>query len=209
MAAHFGKAAGVKVLMVDYRLAPEHQFPAQLDDAIESYKWLLRKGYKPKNIATMGDSAGGNLCTAVVLKLRELGEPLPRAIVPISPWYDMKFTEGTIDTCAETDALVRRGTLQLTVDAFIKPDDINNSLAHILDADPKGLPPMFITAGGYETLRDNATKFAEKAKAAGVEVELDIADGHQHVFTFMAGKDKRADETITNAGKWLQKQFSA
>jgi acetyl esterase/lipase len=177
MAAHFGKAAGVKVLMIDYRLAPEHQFPTQIEDAVRSYRWLLEKGYKPESIATMGDSAGGNLCTAVVLKLRELGEPLPAAVVPISPWYDMKFTEGTIDTCADTDAIIHRETLQTTVDAFIQPKDVKNPLAHILDADPKGLPPMYLVTGGYETLRDNATKFAEKAKNAGVKVELEVADG--------------------------------
>ncbi|KIW06193.1 uncharacterized protein PV09_02673 [Verruconis gallopava] len=204
MAAHFGKAAGMKVLMVEYWLAPEHKFPTQLENAVDSYKFLLKKGYKPENIATMGDSAGGNLCTAVVLKLRELGEPLPRAIVPISPWYDMKFPDGTIDTCVETDALIRREGLQLMVDAFLHPKDQSDPLAHILDADPKGLPPMYIAVGGYETLRDNATKFAEKARGAGVEVELDIADGQQHVYTFMAGKDKLADQTISSAGKWLR-----
>jgi epsilon-lactone hydrolase len=86
MAGHFAKAAGVKLIMPDYRLAPEHKFPSQLDDALASYRWLLKKGYKPENIATMGDSAGGNLATGLVLKLRELGEPLPRAIVANSPW---------------------------------------------------------------------------------------------------------------------------
>jgi acetyl esterase/lipase len=209
MAAHFGKAADFKVLMIDYRLAPEHQFPAQLDDAVESYRWLLKKGYKPGNIATMGDSAGGNLCTAVVLKLRELGEPLPRAIVPISPWYDMVAIGGTMDSNAETDALVQRDTLKNMVDAFVKPKDVKNPLAHILDADPKGLPPMYIIAGSYETLKDNATKFAEQAKGAGVEVELEIKNGQQHVYTFMAGKDKNADETIANVGKWLRGRFKA
>lgn len=209
MAAHFAKAAGMQLLLIDYRMAPEHQFPAQIEDAVESYKWLLKKGYKPGNIVTMGDSAGGNLSTALALKLRELGEPLPGAIVPISPWYDMLFKDGTIDTCVDTDALIRRATLQRLVDSFIKPEDRENPLAHVLDADPKGLPPMYIVAGGYETLRDNATRFADKAKKAGVQVELEIREGQQHVYTFMAGKDRNADATIANVGKWLRAQISS
>lgn len=208
MAAHFGKAADMKVLMVDYRMAPEHQFPAYLDDAVKSYKWLLQKGYKPENIATMGDSAGGNLCTALVLKLKETGDPLPKAIVPISPWYDLHALEGTMETNAENDALIDREAIGRLLPLIYKGDDAKTPLAQILDADPTGLPPMYIIVGGYETLRDNGEKFYEKAKKAGVKAELEVGEGHQHVYTFMAGKDPQADKTIANTGKWLRAQFS-
>ena len=210
MCGHIAKAAGTQLLSINYRMAPEHKFPAQIEDAVESYKWLLKKGYKPENIVTAGDSAGGNLCTALPLKLRELGEPLPKAIVAISPWYDMLAQEGgTIDTNIETDALIRREALQFLIAVWLEEKDKKNPLAHLLDADPTGLPPMYINAGSYETLQDNATKFAEKAEKAGVQVKLEIGEGQQHVYPFMAGKDKNADTTIANIGKWVKSQFSA
>jgi acetyl esterase/lipase len=209
MAGHIAKAAGTQMLMIDYHMAPEHKFPAPVEDAVEAYKWLLKKGHKPENIISMGDSAGGNLATALPLKLQELGEPLPRAIVPISPWYDMVATEGTILTNVETDVLIRSESIKFLTDVYLKPEDKRHPLAHILDADPKGLPPMYLIAGGYETLRDNAEKFAEKAKRAGVEVELEIGEGQQHVYTFMAGKDENADRTIANIGKWVRGKLSS
>jgi monoterpene epsilon-lactone hydrolase len=207
MVGHLAKAAKCKAFSVEYRLAPEAQFPAQLDDAVEAYRWLLKQGYKSSNIATAGDSAGGNLATATVLKLRELGEPLPAAIIGFSPWYDLDGSEGTIITNNDTDALVHAETLGMMRTMFLGDHDPKDPLANVLLADPKGLPPMYLAAGGFETLLDSSTKFAEKAKKAGVEVELEIAEGMQHVFPFMAGNDERADRTISNAGNWVQGKF--
>lgn len=185
MTGHIAKAANMQLLSINYRMAPEHKFPAWIDDAVESFEWLLKKGYKPENIVTMGDSAGGGLCTSVALKLRDMGRPLPGAIVPISPWYDMECKEGTIETNKETDALINQETITGLVSVIAKPEDKNNPLLEVKNADPKGLPPMYIVVGGYETLADHGTNFAEKAKKAGVEVELEIGEGQQHVYTFM------------------------
>jgi acetyl esterase/lipase len=121
----------------------------------------------------------------------------------------MEATEGTILTNTETDTLIRAEAIQFLTTVYLKSEDKKNPLAHILDADPKGLPPMYIAVGGYETLRDNGTKFAEKAKKAGVEVELEIGEGQQHVYTFMAGKDENADKTIANIGKWVREKLSS
>jgi monoterpene epsilon-lactone hydrolase len=207
MCGHIAKATGAKLLMVDYRLAPEHVFPAAIEDAVDAYKWLLTNSYRPHHIATMGDSAGGNLCTSVVLKLRELDEPLPAAIVAISPLYDLESTSGTIDTNAETEALITRETLERTRGMAVPQDQWKNPLVHILDADPTDLPPIYLTAGNYEVLLDHATRFADKATRAGVDVELEVAPGMQHVYTAMAGRHEQADKSIDAIGKWLQKKF--
>jgi monoterpene epsilon-lactone hydrolase len=207
LVGHLAKAANCKALSLEYRLAPEAQFPAQIDDAVAAYKWLLERGYKPSNIATAGDSAGGNLATAVVLKLRELNEPLPAAIIGFSPWYDMEFQEGTIKSNNETDALVHAETLQMMREMFLGDHDIKDPLANLLLADPKGLPPMYLAAGGFETLLDSSERFAEKARKAGVSVELEISPGMQHVYVYMAGKAEEADRTIRNVGNWVKKHF--
>lgn len=129
----------------------------------------------------MGDSAGGNLSTALPLKLRDLGEPMPRVIVPISPWYDMECVDGTIDSNVETDALIGREAILGLVGMIYANEDAKSPLVQVLNADPKGLPPMYIVVGGYETLRDNGEKFYKKAVDAGVEAVLEVGEGQQHV----------------------------
>jgi monoterpene epsilon-lactone hydrolase len=207
MVGHLAKAANCKALNLGYRLAPEVQFPSQIDDGVAAYKWLLTQGYKPSNIATAGDSAGGNLATAVVLKLRDLKEPLPAAIIGFSPWYDMESQGGTMESNNESDALVHAETLTMMKGMFLGDHDPKDPLANLLLADPKGLPPMYLAAGGFETLLDNAERFAKKAKDAGVDVELEVSPGMQHVYVFMAGNAKEADGTLRNVGNWVQGKF--
>jgi epsilon-lactone hydrolase len=121
----------------------------------------------------------------------------------------MENIGGTMVTNADTDALVQRETSQGMVLRFLPEAERKNPLVHIIDADPTGLPPMYILAGGYETLLDNATRFADNAKKVGVDVELEIAPGMQHVYTLMAGRHELADKSIANVGEWLKRQFAS
>ncbi|MEE2031250.1 alpha/beta hydrolase [Rhodococcus chondri] len=208
LAGHLAKAAGVKVLNLDYRLAPEHPYPAQLDDAQAAYRWLLEQGIDPQRIATAGDSAGGNLATTLVLALRDAGEQTPAAIVGFSPWYDMEHKGRTLESNAATDALVQRPVVEMMAQMFLGENGSpTDPLTNPLYADPTGLPPMYLTAGGYETLQDNAERFADLARNAGVDVTLEITPGMQHVFPFMAGHSPEADAAITAAGNFLRRHL--
>jgi len=205
LAAHLAKAAGVRALVVDFRLAPEHPFPAQLDDAVAAYEWLLDNGFQAGNIATAGDSAGGNLATGAVLRLRDEGRPLPAAIVAMSPWYDLEATEGTLDTNAATDAFLSRPLIQTMAGMYLGADgSATDPLANPLHADPTGLPPVYLSAGGDEGLLDNALRFADLARAAGVDVTLEVVPGMQHVHTAMAGRAPEADSTLAAIASWLR-----
>lgn len=205
LAGHLAKAIGCRVLVVDYRRAPEHPFPAQLDDCVRVYRWLLAQGIEPGHIATCGDSAGGNLSISIALKLRDDGDPLPAALMPISPWLDMEHKGETLQTNAATDALVQQSVLEGMSGMFLGPDGSpTDPLANPLYADPAGLPPIFMVAGGAETLVDNATRFETNAKRAGVEVRVDIEDGMQHVYPFLAGRAPEGDKSITNFAEWVR-----
>ena len=205
VAGHLAKATGVRSLVIDYRRAPEHPFPAQLDDAVAAYRWLLsREGIDANHIATTGDSAGGNLCTSLVLKLRDLGEPLPAAILPMSPWYDMEGIGSTLDSRANVDALVQREILLGMAGMFLGESSPMDPLANPLYADLTGLPPMLIHVGDHETLLDDSLRMAERAKAAGVDCTVSVYPEMQHVFQFMAGKASEADRSIAEFAAWVR-----
>ena len=207
MAAHLAKATGARVLLPEYRLAPEHPFPSQLDDAVRAYHWMLGQGIGADRIATAGDSAGGNLAVSTVLKLRETGQPLPAAIVGFSPWLDMEHLGKTLETNAETDALVSREVVAMMSAMFLGESPPTDPLANPLHADLAGLPPLLLIAGGSETLLNDSERLADRAVAAGVEVELSTYSGQQHVFTFMAGRAPEADTAIAEAGAWLRSRL--
>ena len=209
LAGQLAKAAGCHVLVLDYRLAPENPFPAAIEDAVSAYKWLMEQGYSAKRIAMAGDSAGGNLAVASVLKFRELGLQLPGAIVGFSPWVDMEVNGKTMSSNAKTDVLVQAEMVSLLVGAFLRDASPKDPLANPLYADLKGMPPMYLTAGSWETLQDNAERLAERAKQAGVSVDLEISEGMQHVYVFMAGKAPEADKSINDVGKWLKQKLGA
>jgi monoterpene epsilon-lactone hydrolase len=204
MAGHLAKAAGTHALVLEYRLAPENPFPAQIDDMVSGHRWARANGYTPEHTATAGDSAGGNLAITTVLKLRELGEPLPAAMVGFSPWIDMELKGESLKSNADSDALVQPAVLEGMAQMYLGGASPSDPLANPLHADVSGLPPMFLNAGEAETLLDDARRFADRAKEAGCDVTVETAPGHQHVYVFMAGKDKDADATISNAAQWLR-----
>jgi epsilon-lactone hydrolase len=204
MAAHLAKAAGIHTLILDYRLAPEHPFPAQLEDAVLAHRWLRRQGYAPTHTVTAGDSAGGNLAIASVLKLRELGEALPAAVVAISPWLDMEGLGESFETNADSDALVSRDLSINMAGLYLGDASRTNPLANPLYADLAGFPPIFITVGDAEALMADGERFAKRAQAAGVDATLEYGRGQQHIYQIMAGRSPEADASIAAMAAWLR-----
>jgi acetyl esterase/lipase len=204
LAGHLAKAAGMRALIPAYRLAPEHPFPAQLEDSVTAFRWLLDQGVRPGDIATAGDSAGGNLATSVCLKLRDEGLALPTAIVSLSPWYDMEAAGSTLDSNAAVDALGRRELYQNLAEQVLGRHSRTDPLANPLYADLTDLPPIYLTCGTQEVLQDNAERFAQLARDHDVDVTLEVGEGMQHVYEFMAGRAPEADHTIANIGHWLR-----
>jgi monoterpene epsilon-lactone hydrolase len=205
LAGHLAKHLGVTAVVIDYRRAPEHPFPAQVEDAAAVYQDLLSRGYKPQDITTSGDSAGGNLAIATVLRLRDEGVQLPGAVIAFSPWLDMEHVGKTLETNAATDALVSKGILEAMSGMFLGEKEARtNPLANPLKANYKGFPRLYVNAGSNETLLDNATGLASIAKDAGVQVTLSVVDGMQHVFPFLAGRAVEADEELRRIAKWFK-----
>lgn len=204
LAGHLARAVGCRALVLDYRRAPEHPHPAQVEDAVAAYRWLLAQGIEPGNIATTGDSAGGGLCTSMVLKLRDLGEPLPAAIMPLSPFYDMEATGESLETRLEHDVLVKKEILLGMAGMFLGGGSPTDPLANPLHADLTGLPPVFIQVGDHESLLSDSERFVEKAHSAGVDVKCEVVPEMQHVFHFMAGRCREADDAIQRLAAWVR-----
>ncbi len=202
--AHIAKQVGCRALIVDYGRAPEQQHPTQVSDCLKAYEWLLGQGIKPAHIATVGDSAGGNLCTAVVLAARDKKLPLPAALMPMSPWYDMEGLGASMTTNAKVDRLVTPAVSGSMVQMYIGKTSPKDPLVNPLYADCKGLPPIYIQVGGYEALLDDSLRFTERAKAAGVDCHCDVYPEMQHVFQFMAGRAPEADDAIAKLAAWVK-----
>lgn len=183
--AKFVKGSGVRALLFGYRLAPEHRFPAALDDSVAAYQWLLTQGVSPSKIVFAGDSAGGGLCLATLLAVRDGGMPLPAAAVALSPWTDLKNTGESLRTNA-AKCLSPTNSWIACANHYLGDQDPGNPYASPLYDDLRGLPPLLIFAGGDETLRDDSTRFARKAKDAGVDVTLKVGEGMCHCYPVCA-----------------------
>ncbi|KAM5342238.1 hypothetical protein ACJ41O_013204 [Fusarium nematophilum] len=207
LAGHLSKAVGCYAIVLDYALVPEKPFPAGLNDAVAAYEWLLQTGFSPQNIATVGDSAGGNLAVSAILEAKARGLPTPSAAAAFSPWFDMEQSGSSIHENAGKDLLATPETFQAISSLYLGGTSPKNPLANPLYADFTGFPPLFLNAGGVELLADNAERLAERARSAGCSVELDIEPGMQHVYVFMAGGERTADATMAKAAKWLKAQL--
>jgi len=196
--ARAGRAARATALSVEYRLAPEHRFPAQLEDAIAAYRFLLAEGIPPNRIVVAGDSAGGALVLSLLVKLRDDGAPLPAASVCLSPWVDLEVRGSTIDANDRYDYISRRALTQYSK-RFVDDADLRNPLAAPLYADLHGLPPLLIQVGSAETLLDDSRRIAARARDAGVDVRLRVWEDMIHVwqlFAFIAPQGSAAIEEI-------------
>ncbi len=205
MAGHLAKALGVTAAILHYRRAPEHLFPAQIEDSVVVYEALLAQGCEPGRITTAGDSAGGNLAIASVLKMRDLKLPLPGSVIAYSPWLDMALRGATLETNASTDALVGRPILEAMVGMFLGgKTSALDALANPLENDFAGFPPLYINAGSAETLLSDSQSLYAKAKAQGVNVTLSVVPGMQHVFPALAGRAPEADAELARIARWYR-----
>jgi monoterpene epsilon-lactone hydrolase len=205
MVSYLSKAAGMRALLIEYRLAPEHPFPAAVEDSVAAYRWLLGTGFEPAKIAIAGDSAGGGLTVATMVKLREESEPLPAAAACLSPWVDMEGIGESMNTRAEVDPIVERGPLLEMAEAYLGGTDPREPLAAPLYADLKGLPPMLIQVGTAEILFDDSTRLAERAKKAGVDVTLEPWEDMIHIWQFFASMVPEGRDAVDRIASFIHK----
>ena len=180
MAARFSQCTGYRCLSVDYRLAPEYAFPAAIDDVVSAYRYLLDGGTDAKHIVVGGISAGGGLTLALLLAAKEQGLPQPAAAVPMSAWTDLTQSGGSFQDNAEVDPTISKPYLDRMSALYVQTQDPRTPLASPLFGDLSGLAPLLIQVGSVETMLHDSTAFAEKAKAAGVEAQLEVWDDMPH-----------------------------
>jgi epsilon-lactone hydrolase len=210
LAASIGKAAGVKVLFPEYRLAPEHPFPAAIDDAVNVYHWLLRQGYQPSNIIFAGDSAGGGLSVAAALVLRDQNESLPRALVCLSPWVDLTSSGESYRKNNEVDPYLTLPGVKDAARMYAgKENPLDHPLISPVFADLTGLPPLYIQAGNHEILQSDAELLAHQARKAGVKVSLKVWDGMWHVWQISGPRLPEAKKAISEMGDYIKKVFNS
>lgn len=184
--AKFVQGSGAGALLFDYRLAPEHPFPAAVEDSLAAYRWLLSQNVSPSHIVFAGDSAGGGLCLATLLALREQRLPFPAGAVALSPWTDLKCTGESLTTKAKVDPFTPGGAWTVFSKYYVGDNDPGLPLISPLYGDLKGLPPVLIYAGDHDVLFDDSTRFVDKAKAAGVDATLRVGKGLFHCYPVCA-----------------------
>jgi epsilon-lactone hydrolase len=203
LASQVGRRTQAKVISVDYRLAPEHPYPAAVDDALAAYRALLHDGTAPADIAFAGESAGGGLAIATLVNARDHGLPLPAAAFLMSPYVDLTLAGATIDTRGADDPLLSRELLQPRVTDYTSGQDAGLGLISPVFADLSGLPPLLIQAGTHEVLLDDALRLASRAANADVEVTLEITPRVPHVFQAYHPILDEAAVALDSAGQFL------
>jgi epsilon-lactone hydrolase len=209
LAAQVGRRTQAKVISVDYRLAPEHPYPAAVDDALAAYEALLEGGTAPSDIVLAGESAGGGLAVATLVNARDHGLPLPAAAYLMSPYADLTLAGATMDTKAAADPLLSRENLQARVPDYTAGHDAAAGLISPVFADLSGLPPLIIQAGTHEVLLDDAIRLARQAAVADVQVTLDITPGVPHVFQAYYPILDEAAAALDRAGQLLSEQLAS
>ncbi len=197
------KTTNYRCLNIEYRLAPEDPFPAALDDSISAYQWLLAKDIHPNNIFIGGQSAGGGLTMATLLKLKELKLPLPKAAVLISPWVDLTASGKSLKTNYKYEPEIAAPVVPVAAN-YVGGESLKNPLISPVFADLGGLPPLLIQAGGIEVLLDDSSLLAERAKSAGVQVTLEIYENMTHVFQVFGDSLSESKDAFENIRKFIE-----
>jgi acetyl esterase/lipase len=193
--------------MVDYRLGPEHPFPAAMDDAVTAYRSLLTAGAGPKRLAIMGDSAGGGLTFAALLKLRDDGDPMPGAAVALSPWTDLTLSSESCTRFAKADPMLSAAPAKVFVRWYLGDADPKHPYGSPMFGDPAGLPPSFIQVGSDEILLDDSVRWGERMRDAGVAAEVEVWPRMPHVWQLSARMLPEGREAIRRIGVFLRKKL--
>ncbi|GAC1632403.1 MAG: alpha/beta hydrolase [Nevskia sp.] len=202
--AHLARAAGCRVIAIDYRLAPEHPYPAALNDALTSYKALLARRLKPEDLVLAGDSAGGNLALVTALALRDAGVPLPAKLILLSPWTDMTSSGDSFASRAARERILDPVAIPNAARTFAGGLDLADPRLSPLFAELRGLPPMLIQVGDDELLLADSSRLANAAHAAQVPVTLQIWPGLWHVWQVLAGWMPEADRAIAQMADFIR-----
>ena len=206
--ARISAEAKVRCLSIEYRLAPEYPFPAAIDDTYTAYNWLLKEGVKPKNIIVSGQSAGGGLCLALLLKLKENFFSQPRGAVALSPWTDLTQSGKTMKINAGIDPVISKKYLDRMANLYLAKTPNTTPLASPLYGELSGLPPLLVQVGSAETMLDDSRRFAKKAKEAKVDVQIEVYKDMFHGWHGSAHILKDGEKAIKNIGLFCRHLFN-
>jgi acetyl esterase/lipase len=205
---HLAKVAGCRVLIVDYRLAPENPHPAASEDALTAYKWLLGEGFDAGRIAVAGDSSGGGLAFAMLLLAKQHGLPFPAASVALSPWVDMRGTSPSLKSQSGIDLLVTEDAMLAAAEVFLQGADPRDPIASPVLGDYSGVTTaIYVQVGGDEALRDEALAAVEQARRGGVSARAEVFPGMQHIFQQGVGRIPESDAAMDKVGEFLRQQL--
>jgi len=209
LAARISAAAGARVFSPGYRLAPEHPFPAAIEDTVKTYRWLLKQGYPPSNLVLGGESSGGGLALQALLTLNDEGLPMPKAAFFLSPVTDWSGFDGkSYSNRAASDPLLSLPQCRFTASMYVGNRPADTPLLRPTEMDLTGLPPIWIQVGEHEVLLSDAQRLAQRAAEAGVNVEFKVWPGLWHVFQFAARMVPEAEESIQELGEFVRKHLS-
>lgn len=209
LAAKLSETSKARVLVIDYRMAPEAPFPAAVEDAVKAYRWLLAQGLSASKLAISGDSAGGGLTLATSVALRDADVALPKAVAMLSPWTDLTGNSETMTTRADKDPMVQKAGLMAMGALYLNGKDAKTPLASPLFADLRGLPPMLIQVGDHETLLDDSRTLEKNAKAAGVDVTLEVWPEMIHVWHLFHPVLPEGVKALERIGEYLNGKWAA